>query len=110
MTNASRSWLGEMVEATRRVVAFGSGGTSTRTQKKPRRRAGRRKSGDGKLQKRAVEVRKLAAAGIDRCEIARRTRMSQDTVGMLLNLSDSEPADSAGEGSFFRILQTRMAA
>lgn len=56
-----------------------------------------------------AKVRDLAAEGMSRPEIARATGLSQDTVALLLNLMPSEPVESAGRGTFFRILETRMA-
>ena len=62
----------------------------------------------GDIRSRTPEIQRLAAEGIPTAEIARRTAISQDTVSLLLHLAPTESVDSAGRGTFFRILQTRM--
>jgi hypothetical protein len=57
---------------------------------------------------RTADVRRLAAQGLDRTEIARRTALAQDTVSLLLNLPSIEAAETAGGGTFFRLLETRI--
>lgn len=110
-------WVTGLVESTRRIVVFGRRGHAAdgtaAIARKPKRSATRKtgtKRGNAPLTRRVAQVRKLAATGLDRREIARRTRLSQDTVAMLLNLSTPAPAESAGRGTFFRIFQARMAA
>lgn len=102
------AWFGEMVEAIRRILVFGRGTPAPARPRKVKPVA--RKRAANAMDKRAAEVRKLAAAGVERHEIARRTRLSQDTVAMLMHLAAVQPAESSGQGTFFRILQTRMAA
>ena len=103
------TWMGDMVEAVRRVVVFGRGGSTPERPKKKLRRPSRRRGTPG-IDKRSAQVRKLAAAGVARHEIARRTRLSHDAVTMLMNLARAESAESSGQGTFFRILQSRIAA
>jgi hypothetical protein len=62
------------------------------------------------FRKSAVEVRQLADEGLPRVEIARRTGLSQDVVGMLLNIAPPEAAESAAGGTFFRILRAQLAS
>lgn len=99
-----RAWFHEMSDAARR--ALGIRRTST-GGKRDRRAAPTRRSRID-LHARAAVTRKLADQGFDRVEIARKTRLSQDTVAMLLNLTPAEPVETSGSGTFFRILQTRM--
>jgi DNA-binding NarL/FixJ family response regulator len=104
------SWISEIVEAARRVFAFGSG--SSAKPKRPRaaaKPARNHKKRAGSLDRRAAEVRKLAAAGLGRCEIARRTRLSQDTVDLLVTMTRTKAEVSAARGTFFRLLRPRAA-
>ena len=89
-----------MVEAGARVIGF----ASTTAPKSEAAKPGARRD----IRVLAPVVRHLASEGATRSEIARRTGISQDIVGMLLNLPPAEAAESAGSGTFFRILKTRM--
>jgi hypothetical protein len=96
-------WLLGCVDAAAGVLAFG--GLFGAGPAGPRR-----KTGAAAGQRSAADVRRLAAAGLGRTEIARRTALPQDIVAMLLNLTGEEAAESAADGTFFRALQSRIAA
>ena len=96
------------IDSARTVFAFGSrnGAASAPARSAaPRGRTANRESA-----KRTQSVHALAVQGFSIAEIARRTRISQDAVTMLLNLVPERPAESAADGTFFRILQARTAA
>ncbi len=101
-------WAGGVTAAVRRALSLGNGS----------RLAGRVTAGDryrrdrrsGKQQRRFAEVRRLAAAGLEPTEIACQTRLSHDTVALLLELVPVDAAVSAGDGTFFRILNSRTPA
>ena len=78
--------------------------------KKQSRKASRKEQGPRRVDAGRVtaEAARLAADGVDRVEIARRTGLSQDTIGLLIHLAPTEAAETAAGGTFFRILQARM--
>jgi len=98
-------WLRELVEGATNAFAFSRRGSTDDVR--PRRSRWRAKNAfDSRA--RTADVHRLAALGFDRTEIARRTALAQDTVSLLLNLHSLEAAESAGHGTFFRLLETRV--
>lgn len=101
-------WIGGLVDAVARVFAFRRG-PSPRVGHAPsaRRPARRRRT---PIARRVADVQKLAAAGLDACEISRRTRLSRDAVTLLLTRVPGEPDVSAGRGRSFRIIRPLRAS
>ncbi|MEX2571714.1 MAG: hypothetical protein WD737_10490 [Gemmatimonadota bacterium] len=104
---ARGAWLNELVDGAYRAFAFRRD-PALKPPARPRPTK-RGKRAARSAERTASNVAKLAAAGITRQEIARRTGLSQDTVSLLMNLSGSEAAESAGSGTFFRTLQAKLA-
>jgi hypothetical protein len=102
-------WVGEMMEGAARVLAFQRAPARAAANVAPVRRSRARKRPGTPLARRIGEVHKLAATGLDRCEISRRTGLSQDAVSLLLTRAHAQPDFSAGRGRFFRILRPRPA-
>lgn len=91
------------------AAAFGRALGIKPSPAKPRKSSSRSPMAGIDMRARAAVSRQLAAEGFDRTEIARRTGLSHDIISMLLSLETDEPAESSADGSFFRILNTRMA-
>ena len=106
LTKAPPSWWGEMVDGARKAFGLARGVRPAR----PTVRTSGKRNKRGKLdyRARASLTRRLAEEGFDTAQIARRTGLSQDTVSMLLNMGSERPEETAGNGKFFRTLQSRV--
>lgn len=110
-TQEEMGWFAGMVDGARKAFGLASGRTAEKPKRRPKAKKPKR-SATSKIdyRARASLTRRLADEGFTIAQIAKRTGLSQDTVTMLLKLTPSEgPEESAGTGSFFRTLQTRLA-
>lgn len=102
----SGGWVSEMLSAFSRVLAFHRGAPSALNSSRPTppvpkagsavRRKSHRRPKRMRSDRAHVRARKLASAGFDRFEIARRTGLSHDIVGLLLYIRGEERESAGG--------------